>query len=90
MLPETSLKQANEVAERLRISVSNTPYSSVDNQTIKITISIGISIYDPNLESHKDKNLLVRQSIFEADMAMYQAKEAGRNQVAVWNGSKKE
>ena len=90
LLPETNLNQAKEVAERLRISVSNTPYSSLENQSIKITISIGISIYDPNLQSHKDKNSLVRQSIYEADMAMYQAKEAGRNQVAAWNGSKKE
>lgn len=90
LLPETNLDQAKEVAERLRISVSDTSYSSVENQSIKITISIGISIYDPNLQSHKDKNLLVRQSIYEADMAMYQAKEAGRNQVAAWNGSKKE
>ena len=90
LLPETNLNQAKEVAERLRISVSNTPYSSLENQSIKITISIGISIYDPNLQSHKDKNSLVRQSIYEADMAMYQAKEAGRNKVAAWNGSKKE
>ena len=90
LLPETNLNQTKEVAERLRISVSNTPYSSLENQSIKITISIGISIYDPNLQSHKDKNSLVRQSIYEADMAMYQAKEAGRNKVAAWNGSKKE
>jgi diguanylate cyclase (GGDEF)-like protein len=90
LLPETNLDQAKEVAERLRISISDTSYSSVENQSIKITISIGISIYDPNLQSNKDKNALIAQSIYEADMAMYHAKEAGRNQVAVWNGSKKE
>ena len=30
LLPETNLDQAKEVAERLRISVSNTPYSSLE------------------------------------------------------------
>jgi len=90
LLPETNLNQAKGVAERLRISVSNTPYLSLDNQPIKITISIGIAIFDPTLQSYKDKNSLVRQSIHEADMAMYQAKEAGRNQVAIWGESKTE
>ena len=90
LLPETNLSQAKEVAERLRICVSNTPYSSLGNQPIKITISIGIAIFDPTLQLYKDKNSLIRQSIHEADMAMYQAKEAGRNQVAIWSGSKTE
>lgn len=90
LLPETNLNQAKEVAERLRISVSNTPYSSLGNEPIKITISIGITIFDPTLQSYKDKKSLVRQSIYEADMAMYQAKEAGRNQVAIWSGPKTE
>jgi len=90
LLPDTNLKQAKEVAERICLNVSNTPYSSLDNQTIKITVSIGITIFDPNFDSYKEKSSFIRQFIYEADMAMYQAKAAGRNQVAIWNGLKKE
>lgn len=88
MLPETNLSQAKEVAERLCLNVSNTPFLILDNQTIKITVSIGITIFDPSLQPFEDKSSLMRQFLYEADMAMYQAKAAGRNQVAIWNGLK--
>ena len=90
LLPETNINQAKVVAERLCLNVSNKPFSSLGNQPIKITVSIGITIFDPTLQSYKDKSSFIRQFIYEADMAMYQAKAAGRNQVAIWNGLKKE
>lgn len=91
LLPETDLAKAKEVAERLRRCIAETPYSSVGDPPIKITISIGITLYDPTLlQPNKDRDTLIRQLIYEADMAMYQAKELGRNQVVTWNGLKKE
>ncbi len=72
LLAETDSSEAFEIAERLREFVANNPLQT-HNHTIKMTVSIGVAtaagIEKPTLE-----NLLN-----QADIAMYQAKAAGRN-----------
>jgi diguanylate cyclase (GGDEF)-like protein len=75
VLPNTPMKGAAIVAERLRAHLAATPYVSVD-QSIPITISIGIALQD---EDSTFSNLV---SI--ADQRLYRAKKAGRNQVINW------
>ncbi len=74
-LPRSDIETARVVAERLRHCVADTPVR-VDEIEFQITISVGVA----SLQSKQDdlKTLLER-----ADAAMYQAKQAGRNRVAV-------
>lgn len=70
IMPETNLEQASMIAERLRMAVSEIPESVVPR---KITISLGVSEFN---QWDSDKSFYKR-----ADMAMYQAKQQGRNAV---------
>ena len=74
-LPETDLDTALQVAERLRMSVNQTPIQ-ISNQELHITVSIGVSARNEN-------TLDMETLIARADQAMYIAKFRGRNQVAV-------
>jgi diguanylate cyclase (GGDEF)-like protein len=73
LLPETALERAVEVAERLRLLLQNHSVK-VGDQEISISISAGIASLG---EACKDADGLFRC----ADLAMYHAKQAGRNQV---------
>jgi diguanylate cyclase (GGDEF)-like protein len=75
LLLETDLNGARIVAERLRQSAA-LPIET-DSGKLSITISIGVAIMDKKCTGLDA--LLVR-----ADQALYVAKLAGRNQVAVW------
>ncbi len=72
LLPDLTLDQAKETAERLREQVSGLSPASL---TMAITISVGIA----GLVSGEEVSELVHR----ADAAMYGAKERGRNRVAV-------
>ncbi|MCE9645839.1 MAG: diguanylate cyclase [Chloroflexi bacterium] len=72
LLPETNLESARSVAERLRQKIMKDPFES-DAGTLEITISIGVA------ESNEYDTL---QTLIErADIALYEAKRGGRNQV---------
>ena len=71
ILPETSLEKAEELAERLRQRVSETKINS-GSRTLQITISIGIA-------TSPQHGIKASELFDSADMAMYQAKENGRN-----------
>jgi diguanylate cyclase (GGDEF)-like protein/PAS domain S-box-containing protein len=74
VLPETPLSEALELAERLcdKIAAQQIPIDS--HQTIQLTVSIGVSCFP---EHHHTWKGLIKS----ADLAMYSAKTAGRNQV---------
>lgn len=74
-LPDTSSEGALELAERIRKQVANTPVLTQDNEKIQIKVSLGIA------SNNHDEN--VEAILQRADAALYQAKEAGRNQTKV-------
>jgi len=76
LLPDASLEEARVGAERLRGAVESTPIFLPDGSVMVQTVSIGISSY---LQSEPDINA----ALARADVALYGAKEAGRNRVAV-------
>ena len=78
LLPDTSLKLANEIAERLRSAIENTQIR-INTDSVNITVSIGISFSSPR------DAISLQELIRHADDAMYKAKDAGRNQVAIWS-----
>jgi len=69
MLPEIELKEASMVAERIRASIE---------KSTDVTISIGVSVYN-------DKIVNKKNLIDNADLALYKAKENGRNRVEIFH-----
>jgi len=74
LLPETSHEKAIEVAERLRETIEETPIVIETGLPLHITVSIGVTTL-----TGKDSN--IDMLLNQADTALYQAKEAGRNRV---------
>ena len=74
LLPETSLGDANDFAERLRISVYELSVDIGTAEPIRISASFGVSCFPDPADS-------CEQLIRQADQAMYRAKRAGRNLV---------
>mgnify|MGYP005634641577 FL=1 len=77
VMPETNFKNAMSSAERLRRIVSER-LASYDEKEIRITASFGVVGFDP---SEKIKNIPYEAIIDQADKALYQAKDEGRNRV---------
>jgi len=73
VLPRTDQAAAVTLAERLRRCVANGPVPVGDEAALKITVSIGVA---------SAAHPVPDQLIAGADLAMYSAKEAGRNRVA--------
>ena len=75
LLPDTDAPDGFLVAERIRQTVEklNVPF---ENTILKITISLGVAQFDP---THGDWESMMKR----ADLAMYEAKEHGRNLVSV-------
>jgi two-component system, NtrC family, C4-dicarboxylate transport sensor histidine kinase DctB len=74
-LPNTDVAAAENVAERLRIKLSRHPVD-IKGSPYEITVSCGVSQY---LEGESGIDQVLRR----ADDALYAAKNAGRNRVAV-------
>jgi diguanylate cyclase (GGDEF)-like protein len=74
VLPGAMLRQAADVAERIRAAVENTAFEH-EGARVRVTASIGVSSCP---ESSDDPRTLVPT----ADAALYAAKHAGRNRVA--------
>jgi diguanylate cyclase (GGDEF)-like protein len=75
LLPETGLDTAREVAERIRRAVAETPIATRQGP-LAVTLSAGVAVLD---SGGGDLGTLLGA----ADAALYQAKAAGRNRVAV-------
>jgi two-component system cell cycle response regulator len=73
LLPKTNLKQAFEIAERLRKLVEGHEFI-YDEKRLPVTASIGVADYRQGVATGTD--LFKR-----ADEAVYKSKQGGRNQV---------
>ncbi|MEP1216660.1 MAG: diguanylate cyclase [Marinobacter sp.] len=76
VLPEMDCFEARETAERLRNLISQTPQPLGDGKSVRLTISIGVSVFP-------DNGADFRTLCAAADKAMYRAKSSGRNRVVV-------
>ena len=72
-MPETGLREACQVAERIRKSVADYPFGE-ETVPVTATLSIGVAEID-------EKSKSIDQLIICADHALYVAKAAGRNRV---------
>ncbi|QWE25374.1 GGDEF domain-containing protein [Polynucleobacter sp. AP-Elch-400A-B2] len=87
LLPETEAKGAAQIAERLREYIANAINDTSAPTPIKITISVGVTIFNPNENPRIERGIALNELIQKADLAMYQAKNGGRNRVAFWSAS---
>jgi diguanylate cyclase (GGDEF)-like protein len=77
ILPETTPEQAVELAERLRVLVASSLLVIASEQTIGVTISIGVA-------GGRGSELQVDALVDRADAAMYAAKSLGRNRTYLY------
>ncbi len=77
LLPNTSIKEALSVAQRVRKHIEESILDAKENESFKITISIGISQIDLLKETN------IEASLNRADKALYKAKDLGRNRVCI-------
>ena len=79
ILPDTKLEQAVEIANRLCADVEHRAGMSVrTTEGLKVTSSFGVAVLGREM---RDPSELIEQ----ADIALYQSKQAGRNRVTVWH-----
>jgi diguanylate cyclase (GGDEF)-like protein len=80
ILPETGLLNALAVAETIRKHIEETAVTLGADRSIRITVSVGVAGYD-TLPDEIGLEELLKQ----ADLRLYEAKQSGRNRVAVAN-----
>jgi len=85
VLPDTDNASGVRLAERIRKAVSATNYDLPCGDTVPITASIGIAGVTPDAAA-VDLKTVGDSLIARADVALYQAKSGGRDQVAVNEG----
>ncbi|TXT39935.1 MAG: PAS/PAC sensor-containing diguanylate cyclase [Comamonadaceae bacterium] len=76
LLPESSIQEAQEAAERLCLAIAATEISLNEGSSIHFTASIGVATL-----AREDAD--IHTLIGRADKALYEAKHAGRNRVVV-------
>ncbi len=74
LLPETPLDGAQVIADRLRRQTEALKFGA--NNNLSVTVSVGITQY-------RDSEINVDAPLARADMALADAKRAGRNRIAV-------
>ena len=79
LMSETSLADAQAVADRLREHVATTPIRS-NNDAISVTVSLGVADPNPPLRTVSDL-------LGAADRALYEAKTRGRNRVVTFSNA---
>ena len=80
LLPQTTMKEAGAIADRLRQQIMTARFPHGESQPLgAVTISIGLSTLSPSLDS-------VDAIIRAADRALYHAKRNGKNRAYAYHG----
>ena len=77
LLQQSDVDDAQKLAEDLRINIEKHPII-YKNSTLHVTISIGLSVIDSSMQTAQDW-------IQQADTAMYQSKQKGRNKTTIYS-----
>lgn len=78
IMPETDAAVAMQTAERLRGVVERQPFDTDEGKTAEITVSIGVATSSQGAGSPDE-------IVKAADVALYAAKQAGRNRVLAYD-----
>lgn len=78
LLPAAGLEEVLRVAERIRAAVESLAIPHEGSEAGIVTVSIGTAIAEPDRADGLDR------AVDNADAALYEAKQAGRNRVRSW------
>jgi two-component system, cell cycle response regulator len=73
-MPDIDQAQAQNAAERIRQAVADVPFAINDPKNITVTVSVGLAFFE--VDGDTPDSILKR-----ADVALYAAKNQGRNRV---------
>lgn len=76
IMPDTAIEAASAISERLRETMSETPFRLADGTEVEITISLGLACLAGDTAN-------AGRLIEQADAALYKAKSSGRNRVVI-------
>jgi len=82
VFPNTPIEAGYQTADKIRKVIENLKIEVKKDILINFTVSIGITLFDEN----KDKD--VHSLLKRADIALYEAKDSGRNKVVIFNEKK--
>jgi diguanylate cyclase (GGDEF)-like protein len=85
LLPDTDESEGKDIAERIRAAIEGLKLTSKD-KNVPVTASIGLGIYPDSLkEDELDNNISTLGDMFfnKTDKTLYEAKDGGRNRVAI-------
>lgn len=85
LLPGTDESEGKDIAERIRAAIEGLKLTSKD-KNVPVTASIGLGIYPDSLkEDELDNNISTLGDMFfnKTDKTLYEAKDGGRNRVAI-------
>ena len=74
LMPDTDYRQAQGVAERVRMAVAERGFETQESRPLMVTCSVGVALNETALDT--PETILKR-----ADVALYRAKREGRNRV---------
>jgi diguanylate cyclase (GGDEF)-like protein len=79
MLPNTTLEAAMAIAERIRVEIETNAHTAIRGTDVRrITSSFGIAALPQGAANNFE------ELIDQADQALYQSKQNGRNRVSLW------
>jgi two-component system cell cycle response regulator len=81
LLPGTGVAAGFRLAERIRLAVAGEPFELPEGSRLPVTVSIGVAEHSPALDE-RDLRIVGDRLLALADVALYEAKAAGRNMVA--------
>jgi diguanylate cyclase (GGDEF)-like protein len=80
LLIDADLESAGIVAQRIRASVADQAFLLAEGQGLAVTVSIGVAAL-PDVGRELPIEEVAQQLVAQADAALYEAKQQGRNRV---------
>jgi diguanylate cyclase (GGDEF)-like protein len=86
LLIDADLDAASLVANRIRASVADQPFVVGEGELLSVSVSIGVATLIDFERDHAIEGV-AQQLVAQADQALYEAKQSGRNRVVGWTAS---